>query len=382
MVRFDQSKLLDSMAMAGALTPGLMTGIARMVVRFHRGAPVLHTMSGSANMSAVLDINEAGFDASGIFDATETSPFNAAFRAALARHASLLDRRETAGKVRRCHGDLHLRNICMLDGEPRLFDCIEFNDQIATIDILYDLAFLLMDLWHRGFPELANLTTNCYLDESDDEEGFVLLPFFMAVRAAVRAHVTAAQIANSSADAEKTSAEARSYFDLARLMLRERPARVIAIGGLSGSGKTTIAEALAAHVGAPPGARIIESDRIRKQMHGAAPETRLPENAYRPEVSGRVYREMAWRASPILSEGSSVVADAVFDNAVNRELIEKAARKASASFVGVWLRADPQSSCSGLGLAAKARRMRRSIPWPGSCSAKSARSAGSHLMQR
>jgi uncharacterized protein len=341
MVRFDQSKLLDSMAMGGALTPGLMTGIARMVVRFHRGAPVLHTMSGSANMSAVLDINEAGFYASGIFNATETAPFNAAFRAALARHASLLDRREAAGKVRRCHGDLHLRNICMLDGEPRLFDCIEFNDQIATIDILYDLAFLLMDLWHRGFPELANLAANRYLDESDDEEGFVLLPFFLAVRAAVRAHVTAAQVANSSANREKTSAEARSYFDLARLMLRERSACVIAIGGLSGSGKSTIAEALAAHVGAPPGARIIESDRIRKQMYGAAPETRLPENAYRPEVSAKVYREMAWRASLILSKGGSVVADAVFDNAVNRELIEKAAREASASFVGVWLCTDP-----------------------------------------
>jgi hypothetical protein len=198
-----------------------------------------------------------------------------------------------------------------------------------------------MDLWHRGFPELANLAANRYLDESDDEEGFVLLPFFMAVRAAVRAHVTAAQVANSSANGEKTSAEARSYFDLARLMLRERPARVIAIGGLSGSGKSTIAEALAAHVGAPPGARIIESDRIRKQMHGAAPETRLPENAYRSEVSAKVYREMAWRASLILSEGGSVVADAVFDNAVNRELIEKAAREASASFVGVWLRTDP-----------------------------------------
>ncbi len=221
MVRFDQSKLLDQMAMAGALTPGLMTEIARMIVRFHRGAPMPHTMSGSANMSAVLDINEAGFAASSIFAVSETMPFNAAFRATLARYASLLDRREAAGKVRRCHGDLHLRNICMLDGEPRLFDCIEFNDQIATVDVLYDLAFLLMDLWHRGFPDLANLVANRYLDESDDEDGFVLLPFFMAVRAAVRAHVTAAQANDRSADVEKISAEARSYFDLARLMLRE-----------------------------------------------------------------------------------------------------------------------------------------------------------------
>ena len=198
-----------------------------------------------------------------------------------------------------------------------------------------------MDLWHRGFFEFANLVANRYLDESDDEDGFVLVPFFMAVRAAVRAHVTATQANSSSVDVEKLAAEARSYFDLARLMLEKHPARLIAIGGLSGSGKTTIAEALAAHVGAPPGARIVESDRIRKAMHGVAPETRLPEKAYRPEVSVKVYHQMGWRASLILSEGGSVVADAVFDNASNRELIERAAREASVTFVGVWLHTDP-----------------------------------------
>ncbi|WP_307951214.1 phosphotransferase, partial [Sinorhizobium medicae] len=115
--------------------------------------------------------------------------FNGEFERTLTAHASMLDAREITGKVRRCHGDLHLRNICMINQEPRLFDCIEFNDQLATVDTLYDLAFLLMDLWHRGFPEYANLVANRYLDETDDDEGFVLLPYFMAIRAAVRAHV-------------------------------------------------------------------------------------------------------------------------------------------------------------------------------------------------
>ena len=341
MVRFDQSNLLDRMALAGSLTPALMTEIARMIVRFHRGAPVQHTSSGAANMSTVLDINEASFAASRIFAEREVTSFNAAFRATLARYTALLDRREAAGKVRRCHGDLHLRNICMLDGEPRLFDCIEFNDQIANVDVLYDLAFLLMDLWHRGFPELADLVANRYLDKSDDEDGFVLLPFFMAVRAAVRAHVIAMQASSGSASADKMTADARSYFNLARSMLVKHSTRLIAIGGLSGSGKTTIAEALAAHVGAPPGARIVESDRIRKAMHGVAPETRLPDKAYRPDVSAKVYREMCWRTSLILAEGGSVVADAVFDNRANRELIEMVAREAKAPFVGIWLQTDP-----------------------------------------
>ncbi|MDW6020298.1 AAA family ATPase [Mesorhizobium sp. BAC0120] len=341
MVRFDQSDLLDRMALSSRLTPALMTEVTRMVVRFHSGAPMLHISSGSANMASVLDVNEAGFAAGGLFAEEEVIPFNCAFRHALSRHADLLDRREAAGRVRRCHGDLHLRNICMFDGDPVLFDCIEFNDQIATVDVLYDLAFLLMDLWHRGFPELANLVANRYLDEADDEDGFMLLPFFMAVRAAVRAHVTAVQVKDGGTEASRLAAEAQSYFDLARMLLDERPACLIAIGGLSGSGKTTVAEALAAYVGQPPGARIVESDRIRKAMHGVPPETRLPEKAYRPEVSTRVYREMAWRASLILAEGGSVVADAVFDIPLNRARIESVASEAGVPFTGVWLHAEP-----------------------------------------
>jgi uncharacterized protein len=341
MVRFDQSKLLDRMAVAGDLTPTLMTAAARMIVRYHRAAPVVHAGRGAANLAGVLDINEAGFATSHVFGEAEIDTFGKVFRTALARHSELLDQREAAGKVRRCHGDLHLRNICLFDGEPRLFDCIEFNDQIATVDVLYDLAFLLMDLWHRGFPELANLVMNRYLDEADDEDGFVLLPFFMAVRAAVRAHVTATQVEEANSGSEKLVAEARSYFELARALLHEKPPLLIAIGGLSGSGKTTVAEALAAHVGAPPGARIVESDRIRKAMHGVPAETRLPDKAYRPEISDKVYSEMAWRAGLILSEGGSVVADAVFDTPTDRERIEKAARDRRLPYAGVWLEADP-----------------------------------------
>ncbi|TPK73760.1 aminoglycoside phosphotransferase [Mesorhizobium sp. B2-3-14] len=341
MIRFDQSKLLDRMATAGELTPALMTAVARMIVGYHRAAPEVHNGTGSFNLMGVLDINEAGFGTSHVFTKQEIETFAGAFRTALARHSGLLDRREAAGKIRRCHGDLHLRNICLFDGKPRLFDCIEFNDQIASIDVLYDLAFLLMDLWHRGFPQLANLVMNRYLDEADDEDGFILLPFFMAVRAAVRAHVTATQVEEGSADSDKLIAEARSYFELALTFLQETGPRLVAIGGLSGSGKTTIAEALAAYVGAPPGARIVESDRIRKAMHGVPAETRLPDKAYRPEVSERVYNEMAWRAGLILSEGGSVVADAVFDRPADRERIEKAARHRGIAFSGFWLEADP-----------------------------------------
>ncbi|MFM2281621.1 MAG: hypothetical protein RLZZ444_3852, partial [Pseudomonadota bacterium] len=194
MVEFAQEQLFDRMADRGELDASLMADVAEMIADYHGRAPAVHTGSGSANVAGVLTINEAGFATSHLFEPGAVARLNAAFRAGLALHADLLDRREVAGHVRRCHGDLHLRNICRIGDRPCLFDCIEFNDQIAICDTLYDLAFLLMDLWHRGMPELANRVANRYLDRTGDDDGFVLLTYFMAMRSAVRAHVTATQI--------------------------------------------------------------------------------------------------------------------------------------------------------------------------------------------
>ena len=343
MVRFAQESLFDRMAVDGALTPDLMTATARAIARFHRSAPVVSSKTGSQNISAVLDINEAGFRTSNVFTSEQVAQICDLFRLRLDTHRDVMDRRAEAGKIRRCHGDLHLRNICFFDDEPRLFDCIEFNPQIAISDVLYDVAFLLMDLWHRGLPDLANLVANRYLDEGQDDDGFCLLPFFMATRAAVRAHVTATQASEAEpASAAKLAEEARSYYRLAIALLDEPSIEFVAIGGLSGSGKTTLAEFLAPHLGAPPGARIIESDRVRKSMHGVSAETRLPPAAYRPEVSKQVYGELAWRAAMILEQGCSVVVDGVFQRQGDRQAIGRAGAPAHVPFLGVWLEADPQ----------------------------------------
>ena len=228
MTRFDQSGLLDSMALDGKLTPGLMDRLARSIASFHRCAPVVHDSGGFANMSKVLEINAAGFATSTVFSAEEIAEFNAAFEDRLDRLRDRLDAREAAGNVRRCHGDLHLRNICLIDGEPVIFDCIEFNDDIATADILYDLAFLLMDLWHRGMDALANLVTNRYFDEMEEDSGFELLPFVMAVRAAVRAHVIATHASEDAPDHADLVRTARSYFDLAWELLNSDGGRLVA----------------------------------------------------------------------------------------------------------------------------------------------------------
>jgi hypothetical protein len=327
MRRFESSALFDDMAKRGALTAETMSDLARNIAVFHRDATVDRTVSGAAAIERVLDINEQELRQGALGAGEGLAAVLAEFRKNFAGRASLLDARAGAGKVRRCHGDLYLRNICLIDGRPTMFDCLEFDEALATIDVLYDLAFLLMDLWHRGFAAFANLVANRYFDATGDVEGMGLLPFFMAIRAAVRAHVTARQ---------GDLPEARAYLDLARHLLQAWAPSLVAIGGWSGSGKSTVAAALAPEIGAPPGARVLNSDRLRKAMHNVAPEAKLPPSAYRPEVSIEVYRAMRDEAAVVLS-AHSVVADAVFDREDERDAIAAVAAEARVPFVGLWL---------------------------------------------
>jgi len=337
MRRFDQNALFDRLATRGALTAPLMGRLAIEIARLHDACPS-DRRPGSGRVAEVLAVNEAALAQTRVFPQAEVAGFNAAFRSAADAHRALLDARGHAGRVRRAHGDLHLRNIFLEDGQPILFDCIEFNDALATVDLLYDLGFLLMDLVHRGLPDLANLVMNRYLDITGDESGLPLLPFFMALRAAVRAHVTATAI-EAGDDTAARRQEARAYFDLALSLMQPQPTVLLALGGLSGTGKTTVAAAVAPLVGAGAGARVLSSDRLRKALHGVAPETRLPTAAYQPEVSAQVYAELEQRAAALSGAGVSVVADAVFARETERNRIEAAARAAQVAFAGFWLEA-------------------------------------------
>ena len=173
MSRFGQDALFDKMAIEHRLTPAIMTGLAHVIARFHASAEPKADVDAVALMGDVLDINDRSLRRTGLVSDADAGACAQSFRQALETHASLLAARGTSGKIRLCHGDLHLRNICLIDGEPVLFDCIEFNDGLATVDVLYDLAFLLMDLWHRDLRDLANLVLNRYLDEAGEAAGWV-----------------------------------------------------------------------------------------------------------------------------------------------------------------------------------------------------------------
>lgn len=333
MVRFDQRDLFSQIAERNELGLALLTNTALAIADFHRDATIDDRRSGSEIMAAVLRMNSESIRAVGIFSADRTHALEMAFKASLDRLGWLLDERSRSGKVRRCHGDLHLRNICLLDGSPTLFDCLEFDEDLATIDVLYDLAFLLMDLWGRGLRAEANWVFNRYFDGVAEDDGVALLPFFMAVRASVRAHVVAVQATNETAAAFK---EANAYFELASDLLNVSPPQLVAVGGLSGSGKSSVAAAAAHRLGQPPGARVLSSDRIRKRLYGVSAETRLPPEAYQPSVSKLVYAEQARIAEAYLKNGHAVIADAVFDRVEDRQRIE-AAVPDTVPFNGFWL---------------------------------------------
>ena len=351
MRRFDQDTLFSRLARAGRLDPPLLTALARHIAAFHAEAEARPDERGAANIEAVLSLNEQNTAMAALFGEAPTLALRAALRNGLERHRHRLDERARAGKIRLCHGDLHLRNLCLVDGRPTLFDCIEFNAALATIDTLYDLAFLLMDLWHAGLETEANRVMNRYLDESDesgesgesgDADGLALLPFFMALRASIRAQVLATQAQMTDTPSrEKVIAQANGYLALAMRLLEPARPRLLAIGGLSGSGKSTAAAAVAHRIGAAPGARILASDRIRKQLAGVPAETALPAHTYTRESSQEVYATLYERTARALATGSPVIADAVFSRPRERQAIEACARLAEVDFLGIWLEAAP-----------------------------------------
>jgi aminoglycoside phosphotransferase family enzyme/predicted kinase len=353
MRRFDKDALFDRLAVAAALTTEMIETLAERIAKFHDQAPVDHKRGGYAAMKSLVDLSEASpLAKSKLIAADELASLAAKLEEAASRHRTLLDRRRDAGKVRRCHGDLILRNICLLDGEPTPFDCLEFSDELATIDVLYDLAFLLMDLWRRDQCDFANLALNRYLDHRDETDGLPLLPYFMALRATIRADVAATRVLQADGAGSEAADEARAYFKLASRLIEPSAAQIIAIGGLSGSGKSSVATRLAPLIAPAPGARTVNSDRIRKKLFGVAPTQRLPQSAYVSQVSERVYELLRDQAQSVATSGWPVIADAVFDRAEDRATIQAVAREARTSFQGFWLDADIERRMERVGARA------------------------------
>jgi len=345
MKRFDENNTLDHVAERGALDDALTGKLAVAVAAMHARAEPVEAAPWLAAVEGYIADSTAAFRQHGdLFPAHLVEELDRKSKAAFARLRPLLQARGAAGLIRRGHGDLHLANIAVLDGEPIAFDALEFDPVIAEGDLLYDLAFLLMDLVERGLPHAANAVLNGYFAatrRTEDCDGIAALPFFMSLRAAIRAEVTAMR-RDLAADKDRAALarSARRYFDLALTLLAPTRPMIVCTGGLSGTGKSVLARALAPELAPSPGALILRSDVERKAHYGVAEHERLPAEAYRPEISEAIYRALTDKAARVARAGHAVIVDAVFAQPQERTAIETAAAAAQADFRGLFLIAD------------------------------------------
>ena len=345
MKRFDSELLLSKLAEKNQLTRQMMTELAHGMTNFHQQAAVSSDYQGAKLVSDIIELNQQSEAiVNKVLGHKKMSELNQLLLDDIEQHSVILNQRAANGKVRHCHGDLHLNNICLWNQVPTPFDCLEFNQSMATTDVLYDLAFLLMDLWHYQQYDLANWLMNRYIAQSDETDGLALLPLFMSLRASIRAMVIAIQAANASTATatKKHSRQAEEFLTLAFSLSKRPKAQFIAIGGLSGSGKSTLASAIAPYIGTAPGALVLSTDRIRKRLFKVAAEEKLPADTYTEASSNLVYRKQRELSTHILQTGHSAIADGVFAKEWERKAIGQCAQSSQTSFKGIWLESPSQ----------------------------------------
>lgn len=353
MRRFDEKRTLDHVT--GEIDEVLADALGHAVAAAHAKAPVVEAERWIAAIGSYVDEHVEAFGQHpDIFSAAASDELARRSRATYERIVPLLRERGRQGFVRRIHGDLHLGNIVLIEGRPVLFDAIEFSDIIASGDVLYDLAFLLMDLLERGLAPAANIVLNRYLTETrriENLDALATLPFFLSMRAAIRAKVTVARLERAAAADRPSIARAvRAYFDFALRAIAPPGSAFVAVGGLSGTGKSRLARMLAPALEPMPGAVVLRSDVERKALFGLSETEKLPPSAYTDAVNASVYAGLADKARRIVGAGHSVIADAVFAKPRERAAIAEAAKSTRVPLQGLFLTADTATRLSRVGV--------------------------------
>ncbi|MBE9605903.1 AAA family ATPase [Acetobacteraceae bacterium H6797] len=318
---------LDAMAQGGRVDMAVADALGDAVHALHTGLQPLADVDPVKALAGVIAGNLKAAEAAGL-PGEELGKWRDAIQAAHRQLSGLMRERAAQGFVRRCHGDLHLGNLVMWEGRPTAFDALEFSEDFARIDLGYDLSFLLMDCDCRVSRAVANRVMNRYIARSGDVGLLAAMPFYLSMRALIRAHCEA-----------RVGREGRSYLKAALDYLSPLAPRIVAVGGLQGTGKTWLARQIAPLIGCAPGAVHLRSDEIRKRLCGVAPEEKLPPKGYEPAMSAEVYDELRRMAATALRAGHSVVVDAVFLQPDRRAEIEVLARENKARFDGIWLSA-------------------------------------------
>ncbi len=329
MRRMPQDGLLDRLATQGQLDPALMVDIAAQLAAFHartdHGPEIGHYGDlDHIRATAIQNFEQTAPYIGSVFPAPQHAALRAATERFLHTHAGLFSERVRARRIVDGHGDLHLRNICLLDGRAVIFDCIEFNPALRCGDALSDIAFLVMDLLHRELPEQANRFLNEYLERSNDYAGLPLLDFYLAYRACVRAKVTCFEIGQDAA----LAGEARAYFSLAERCFMRPRGGVLITCGLSGSGKTTAARAAARELHGV----MVRSDAVRKHLAGLPLSQRGDATLYTPDMTARTYAALLDHARAVVRSGRWVILDAVHARRPERAAAAALARELRVPF--------------------------------------------------
>ena len=335
MHRFAAESEMSAVAASGRLTDSVAEDLGRAVQQFHAACPVLNDRGDDLIGDILDELGRVLLPLEPVVGGGLVDAFLGRAQQQLTELAPVLRERSALGHVRRAHGDLHLRNLLLIDGQPVLFDALEFDERLATCDVHYDLGFLLMDLCHRGHGRQANAAMNAYLlaAKGAEDSGLIVLPLFMSVRAAIRAMVllqtdqATGQSGSSTVEARLYLAQALGYLDIAEPVL-------IAVGGMSGTGKTVLARDLAAGLGPCPGALHLRTDTERKAQ-ASHPD-------YAPTAREAIYGRMFARAANLLAAGRSVILDGTFLDEAQRRAAEAIAAHLGIAFCGLWLTA-PQT---------------------------------------
>ncbi|MDM9385195.1 AAA family ATPase [Chlorogloeopsis sp. ULAP01] len=332
MRQFPQAALLSEMFEQGKLQESHLEELGRVVAQFHAQTATNDYIRSFGEVSQIRAAFDENYQQTEKYingpqtqvQFEETKQYTDKF---FAERTELFESRMTDDFIRECHGDLHLRNIALWQDKILLFDCIEFNEPFRFVDVMYDVAFTVMDLEARQRQDLGNAFLNTYIEQTGDWEGLQLLPLYLSRQAYVRAKVTSFLLDDPGVPAQvkqEAANTAAGYYKQAWEYTKPCQGQLILMSGLSGSGKSTTARYLARQLGAIH----LRSDAVRKHLAGIPLMQRGGDDLYTPQMTQKTYERLLELGIMLASQGFSVILDAKYDrSALRQEAIAQATEK-------------------------------------------------------
>lgn len=352
MRQFPQESLLINLLNSGKLTRDLLINLGKTVAEFHQDTQTNDYIKNFGKMENIKQSIEENYQLTQKYIGTvqsekkyqETKQFTDNF---LENKKDSFLRRIAEDKIRECHGDLHLKNICWWQNKIHLFDRIEFNEPFRFVDVIYDVAFTVMDLDARGKPDFGNIFLNSYLEQTGDWQGVEILPLYLCRQAYVRAKVTSFLLDDpniSTTEKQKAMTTAQDYYDLAWQYTRSQQGQIILMAGLSGSGKSTTAQKIAP----PLNAIQIRSDAVRKHLADIPLDIQAQPNIYSDSWTQKTYNKLLELGILLARQGFTVILDATYNRQKWRDAVIQQTNQNNLPLTIIYCHAPQEVLCDRL----------------------------------